>query len=511
MRSDGQMIQPTGYVEEAIELAKKEDRPITEEDFYRDPEKKKILSQYGVVRILALSLPVRERILGVLYVDSCNNTKEFSEQDRIFFYALTRQMAFALENARLYEENLEAKKKVEELNRELEIKFREQQEELEEVRDTLEVNLRELERRYTYHNIIGKSKAIQDIFDILDKISPTNLPVLITGESGTGKELIAKSLHYSSPRKDKPFISVNCAALPDSLLESELFGHKKGAFTGASQDKKGLFEMAHHGTLFLDEVGDMSLKMQRELLRVLQEGEIRPVGGRDVIKVNARIVAATNRNLQDMLQEGSFREDLYYRLNVIHIELPPLRERKEDILLLAEHFLQSVVREENLPPKRFAPESLKKLMEYSWPGNVRELRNFVERTALMSSNSVIGPDEILLDFSAKPLTETSLKDTTSLLVQELRAELHAAIREEILPELVAHQKKEQNTTVKKEDIWNQLLELPFQEAKQKFIELYLSELLKSTRYNITQAAEKAKILRSYLHKLIKKYNILEEE
>lgn len=242
---------------------------------------------------------------------------------------------------------------------------------------------KELGSRYKYDNMIGKSKPMQSLYSLLDKIKQADSTVLVQGENGTGKELIAKAIHYNSMRKDKPFVIQNCSAFNDNLLESELFGHVKGSFTGAQRDKKGLFEMADKGTFFLDEIGDTSPTMQVKLLRVIQEGTFIQVGGVETKKVDVRIVAATNRNLKEMVEQGTFREDLYYRLNVINIRVPPLRERKEDIPILSEFFLSKSA-EKGAPKKILTKRALEKLYDYPWPGNVRELQNEMERVVVLS-------------------------------------------------------------------------------------------------------------------------------
>ena len=243
----------------------------------------------------------------------------------------------------------------------------------------------QLGERYSYNSMIGKSKPIQEVYSMLDKLKNSESTVLVQGENGTGKELIAKAIHYNSPRKDAQFVTVNCSAFNENLLDSELFGHMRGAFTGAVKDKKGLFEVAHRGTLFLDEIGDMALSMQVKLLRVLQEGTLTPVGGTDLRKVDVRVVAATNRNLKEMIEQGEFREDLYYRINVINIVVPPLRDRKEDIPLLLDHFLMRGCKEKGLEMKTFAKRAIEKIFDYGWPGNIRELENEVERLIVLSS------------------------------------------------------------------------------------------------------------------------------
>lgn len=246
---------------------------------------------------------------------------------------------------------------------------------------------KELGNRFRYDNMIGKSKPMQSLYALLDKIKNAETTVLIQGENGTGKELIARSIHYNSSRKDKPFVIQNCSAFNDNLLESELFGHIKGSFTGAVKDKKGLFEMADRGTFFLDEIGDTSPTMQVKLLRVLQEGTFMPVGSTETRKVDVRIVAATNRNLKEMVEQGTFREDLYYRLNVINIRVPPLRERKEDMPYLVEYFLQkSHELNPSQPKKTLNKRALEKLFDYAWPGNIRELQNEIERLCVLAGD-----------------------------------------------------------------------------------------------------------------------------
>jgi len=244
----------------------------------------------------------------------------------------------------------------------------------------------QLGERYKYDSMIGKSKPMQDVYSLLDKIKVSESTILIQGENGTGKELIAKAVHFNSPRKDAPFVTVNCSAFNENLLDSELFGHVRGSFTGAVKDKKGLFEQANRGTLFLDEIGDMSLSMQVKLLRVLQEGALLPVGGAEERKVDVRVLTATNKDLKSMVEQGTFREDLYYRINVINIVVPPLRDRKEDIPLLIDHFMIRGCKEKSVDLKTFAKRAYEKIYDYPWPGNIRELENEVERLIVLSGN-----------------------------------------------------------------------------------------------------------------------------
>ena len=263
---------------------------------------------------------------------------------------------------------------------------------LAEHQELVEENLslrQRLEDRYRFENIIAKSSKMQRVIEVIKVVAKSNATVLITGESGTGKELVARALHSQSHRHNKPFIAISCAALPESLLESELFGHEKGSFTGAYAQKKGKFEFANGGTLFLDEVGEMSANIQVHLLRVLEEKEFTRVGGNEPIRVDVRVISATNKDLRKAIEKQEFREDLYYRLNVVNIELPPLRERKEDIPLLAEHFLHKFAMENRKEVTEFSPEAIEFLLDYDWPGNVRELENAIERAIILSKDSPI--------------------------------------------------------------------------------------------------------------------------
>ncbi|HEY3285145.1 MAG TPA: sigma-54 dependent transcriptional regulator [Armatimonadota bacterium] len=252
----------------------------------------------------------------------------------------------------------------------------------------------ELKRRYNFENIIGTTVAVQHAYLIAAKVADSNASVLILGETGTGKEFLAKTIHYESCRSSEAFLKVNCAALPEALLESELFGHEKGAFTNAVARHLGRFELAHKGTLFLDEVGDIPLPVQVKLLRVLQEKEFERVGGSETLSVDARIIAATHQDLVEAMKEGTFREDLYYRLNVIPIYLPPLRERREDIPLLAEHFVRKSSREQGRDPLEIAPDAFRRLQAYQWPGNIRELENCIERACLLAQGPVLSDRDL---------------------------------------------------------------------------------------------------------------------
>ncbi|MGB8096384.1 MAG: sigma-54 dependent transcriptional regulator [Terracidiphilus sp.] len=251
---------------------------------------------------------------------------------------------------------------------------------------------RTLKQRYNFTNIVGKSDIMLRVFDLVAQVAPSRSTVLIQGESGTGKELIAKAIHANSPRRDKPFVPINTGAMPSELLESTLFGHVKGAFTSAVASKKGLFEVANGGTLFLDEIATMGTDTQAKILRVLQDRKFMHLGGIQEIQVDVRIIAATNVDLRQAVRDGRFREDLFYRLNVITVDLPPLRARREDIPPLVQHFLEFYCNENGLPPRKLSPDAMRALMDYDWPGNVRELENSIERGVVLSSAAVIGSD-----------------------------------------------------------------------------------------------------------------------
>jgi len=246
-----------------------------------------------------------------------------------------------------------------------------------------------VEKRRGFYSIVGNSKAMRDVFDMAETVFDNDVTVLVTGESGTGKELIAEAIHYNSPRRAKPFVKLNCVAIPETLLESELFGYERGAFTGATRQKPGKFELANHGTLLLDEIGDMSLATQAKLLRVLQEREVERVGGISPIKVDVRIVASTNQDLSQLVGEDRFREDLYFRLNVLPIHIPPLRERREDIPLLVDHFINLSKTKFHKDIERFSDDAMDLLINYGWPGNVRQLENVVQRAIILSKERVI--------------------------------------------------------------------------------------------------------------------------
>jgi two-component system NtrC family response regulator len=319
-----------------------------------------------------------------------------------------------------------------------------------------------LSERHRFSNIIGRSKPMLEIYDLIRKVAHSKASVMITGPSGTGKELIAKAIHYESPRKDRPFISVSCGALTETLLESELFGHEKGAFTGAVALKKGRFELADGGTLFLDEVGEMPAPLQVKLLRVLQEMEFERVGGTKTLKVDVRVLSASNRNLREIVANGLFREDLFYRLNVIHIEVPSLAERPEDIRLLVNHFVEKYRNDLGKQRIELSPEVWKVLYAYPWPGNVRELENVIERAVVLNSGGAIELRDLPPEFSERhkeldidrfipfdaPLQETLEKIEEKLILRALRlndnVQSHAADKLGITKSLIQHKIKKYN-------------------------------------------------------------------
>jgi Nif-specific regulatory protein len=341
-----------------------------EDERFRDL---KSVSMYGIRSLMCVPLRSRGAIIGTVYLDSRREGTLFTRDDLRFIEAFADHAALALQNAR--------------------------------ERADLELENRQLraaaESRLHFGNLVGRSEAMQRVFHLIQKVAASELPVLIQGESGTGKELVARAIHFNGPRKRRIILSENCAAIPETLLESELFGHVRGSFTGAERDRQGLFEQADGGTLFLDEVGDMSPGMQARLLRALEAGEIRRVGGNRAIKVDVRVIAATHRDLSKEVEAGSFREDLYYRLQVLAIDIPPLRERVEDIPILIDHFLERIARERGRERPRIDPGLRALLERYSWPGNVRQLENVLQRLVLLAGEALITRSELDSDASLR--------------------------------------------------------------------------------------------------------------
>jgi transcriptional regulator with GAF, ATPase, and Fis domain len=350
--------------------------------------------------VLVVPLRYREQITGAIYLDNRFAVDRFDAHNREQLELVADTASVAIENARLFEENQRqqeelqhAKDELERLNELLRQRVEAQDRELVRAREALAARRDEVTLKYNYDHIVTNSPRMLEIFMILDKVTDSSVPVLVQGESGTGKELVARALHFNGPRKKARFVSENCAAIPPNLMESEFFGYVRGAFTGAHADKMGLFELADGGTLFLDEIGDMDLDMQTKLLRVLQDGVLRRVGSKEFKRVDVRLVSATNRDLLALIKEGRFREDLYYRLNVINIQLPPLRDRKEDVILLADHFLKSQAKQSGSSPRALGDDVIELFLRYDWPGNIREMENEVMRACALS-NDKIGPEHL---------------------------------------------------------------------------------------------------------------------
>ncbi len=381
---------PAEYSRSIAERAAMQREVIVSLDAIEDRrfESSRSVAALHVRSVLAVPLESRSRLLGCLYLDHRLRTRAFSDRDVALVRGLADHAANAIDKARLQEDERRQREEVVRLNRELADRVSLQDEELSALRREVRQGRQALELRYNYDNLVGRSPAMLELFRLLDRVTDTNLPVVIYGESGTGKELVARAIHHNGSRAKRPFVGESCAAIPDTLLESILFGHVKGAFTGADSERRGLFEVASGGTLFLDEVGEMSPSMQSKLLRVLQQGELRRVGSEKTIRVDVRIVVASNRDLQQLVSAGSFREDLFYRLNVVRVALPALRQRTEDIPLLVDHFLRKVAETGQRPMRKVARAAMDRLITYAWPGNVRELENEVLRAAALGGELI---------------------------------------------------------------------------------------------------------------------------
>ena len=319
-------------------------------------------------------------------------------------------------------------------------------------------------KRDVVDELSGKSEKILKVKEQIEKVAPTDAWVLITGSNGTGKEIVARAIHKKSKRANRPLVAINCAAIPEELIESELFGHEKGSFTGAHKVHIGKFEQAHMGTLFLDEIGDMSLKTQAKILRILQEQKFERVGGSRTIEVDVRVIVATNKDLRKEIEKGRFREDLYYRLNVFPIHVPDLKERKEDIPLLIEEFITSFCRENGYKPIKFSKEALLRLMNYPWPGNVRELKNFTERMLILYAGKTVDEKDLPPEYIETSIIQKSLKK-------------------------------------------DQIFDMDFKSARSEFEKLYLMKKLQEVKGNISKLSETIGLERSYLHKKLKSYGI----
>ncbi len=379
--------------------------PILTVDARTDHRLSEYLSVHKLMLKSVACVPIRGRsgTVGVLYLEHRMRRGRFGEGDLDVLLAFADQAAIALENARLLASLERRREELEDANEQL-ARAKEEIErlldaktvELEEARGEL-VRAREaLRAANDRHGIVGRSDGMRRVFAVIDRVRDADVPVVIQGESGTGKELIARAIHFGSGRARKPFVAVNCAAIPEPLLESELFGHVRGAFTGADRDRSGVIVRASGGTLFLDEVGDMPAKMQVDLLRVLQERKVRPVGSEEEIAVDVRVIAASNKALRELVQRGQFREDLYYRLNVVELWLPPLRDRADDIPLLCEHFIAAFAKRDDVSPKRISRDAVQRLAAHPLPGNVRQLEHLLLNAWVMSEGDVIGPDDLAL-------------------------------------------------------------------------------------------------------------------
>ncbi|MFP4483521.1 MAG: sigma 54-interacting transcriptional regulator [Spirochaetaceae bacterium] len=340
--------------------------------------------------ILAVPMRIKDRCTGVLEMINKNDGKPFNDADRHWLEIFANQGALAIQNARNFEK----------------------------ARDEIYSLQSQIETEQGYHTLVAESPVMEEKLALVDRIAKSNSSVLILGESGVGKELFAEQIHLRSDRRSAPLIRVNCAALPEGLLESELFGHVRGAFTDAVQDRRGRFELADGGTIFLDEIGEIPLSVQAKLLRVLQEQTFEPLGSSRQIRVNVRIVAATNRDIEEAVDQGYFRRDLFYRLNVLPVYVPPLRERPEDIRALADHFLKKSVRDIKKLVRGFSDEAMEELLSYTWPGNVRELQNAVERAVVMTRRELIHPEDLILQPNRKVRADRyasrSLKESVNI-------------------------------------------------------------------------------------------------
>ncbi len=349
--------------------------PLLTHDAMADPRWGQAASVvlHQITSVICVPLWVNERVIGAIYLDSRMDRQRFTDDNLSFINIFSHMAAIAIDYAYEYNALYQEKKRL----------------------------VEELVKKWAFDEIIGRSPKMLEVYNVMRRVMNSDISVLLEGESGTGKEVVARALHYSGPRRDKAFVAQFCGNLSENLLESELFGHKKGAFTGAISDKKGLFEIADGGTFFLDEIADISPAIQSKLLRVVQEGEIRRVGDTEARKVDVRIISATNRDLKEEVHRGKFREDLFYRLNVISINLPPLRERPGDIPLLVHHFLRRYSEKYKVPLKRVAPKAMQTLSNYHWPGNVRELENTIERALILSQKDEIEVDDLFIPEAEK--------------------------------------------------------------------------------------------------------------
>lgn len=422
--------KPTFRVARAIaESVARKGQPVVSTNADEDPR----IQSFGDTGALYLRsvvcVPIRSgrTLLGALYLDNRFERGVFEDEDLPFLLSFADQAAVALRNAQLHEEAERARKEVEQLNGVLRGRVEKQEAELNEVKTLYARANAEARSKYSYDAIVGETPVMRELFFLLDRVTDSDVPVYISGESGAGKELAARAIHFNGPRGEGPFVSENCAAIPESLFESELFGHVRGAFTGAVADKKGLFQLAVGGTLFLDEIAEIPPSLQARLLRVLQEREVRPVGGKKAVSIDVRIVTASNRDLAEEVRRGRFREDLYHRIHVIEVAIPPLKRRREDIPLLVAHFLKKIARERPRGEVRtLSAAALDLIRRYEWPGNVRELENEILRAWTLSDGE-IGPehlgDAVRGAATASRYADSTLKEAVRLATRELERNL----------------------------------------------------------------------------------------
>jgi transcriptional regulator with GAF, ATPase, and Fis domain len=380
----------------------------------------------GLVSVLSVPIRGRDGILGALYVDNRFQRGKFVAQDLEILLALADQVGIALTNARMLAELDERTRQLEKERKRIAASLEDRVREVDRLSEQVRTTQRALHHRYDYGGIVGHGAAMQAVFAVLDRVTGSTLSVLIEGESGTGKELVARAIHANGPRRDGEFVGVNCGALTETLLESELFGHVRGAFTGADRDRSGLFVQASGGTLFLDEVGEMPPSMQVKLLRALEAGEIRPVGSSEMVRVSPRIVCATNRRLAREVEEKRFREDLFYRLAVVQVVVPPLRERVDDIPDLARHLLQRLAAESGRQAPTLSLEALRRLLAYDWPGNVRQLENVLSQALVFAAGEAIAASEILLPAPARGPRRDAHREFQAREATEIATALDAA-------------------------------------------------------------------------------------
>jgi transcriptional regulator with GAF, ATPase, and Fis domain len=413
--------QPGEYSRSIAEQVFSTEEPVITVSAHNDPRFQAYMSvhQMQLESVLCIPIHARGETVGVLYMESRFQSGRFTPKDQRLLMAFGDQVAIALTNARLLQDNMRKAEELERAKLEIEALAEERgrllavrTQELEEARRDLAETRRHLEAKAGMFGMIGRSAPMARLFQLVERVASTDVPVIVEGESGTGKEMVARAIHNNSSRREARMVSVNCAAIPENLLESELFGHVRGAFTGADRERKGLFSVADNGTLFLDEIGDMPARMQVDLLRALQEKTIRPVGAQKDIQVDVRVIAASNRPLADLVRSGAFREDLYYRLNVVTLKLPPLRERADDIPLLVDHFLAGIGRQMGTEKKKLTRRAMQQLVEYGWPGNVRQLEHTLMNAAVLAESDVLDEGSFTLE---APVSRAEVSTTANRL------------------------------------------------------------------------------------------------